>query len=106
MSQTEFGAYQKSAKASSEYMRYNVPYFINLSAKPLEVEVDSDFKNKDGSTRKVKQYKVQVINSEGLPETVTVTGKVYLDILDKVDAFESLKARLPKLLLFQYVKVK
>jgi hypothetical protein len=106
MSESEFRAYEKSARASGDYMKVNTPYFVNLAMKPVEVEVDSDFKNKDGSVRKVKQYKIGVVNKEGLAETVTVTGKVYLDILAQIDALDALKKLVPKIPLFQYVKVK
>jgi hypothetical protein len=100
-----FSAYEERAKSSSAYMKKGVLYLINYSMKPQEQEVVSDFKNKDGSAKMVKQYRIQVINSEGLPEFVIVSSKIYLEIIKMHDTIEAMQAAMKSVKIFPYVRV-
>lgn len=105
----EFGAFEGSAKSSAEFFRAGVLYFVVLK-KPQEVEVDSDFKDWKGNTRKVKNYKIEILDVEtGQFITITTYAKLYLDMIAK---FDELKVqglapmKYKELSLFPYVRSK
>lgn len=105
-----FESFKDGASLAQNYLKKNMLYVINYSKKPKQTVkfgewVEKNFVERDGGKKQNTQYTIEVINTvTGLPEEVTITSKVYLDIIKMHDEFAKIQKSNPRLTLFPYIK--